>query len=269
MVSGTVHRFGEELHRERVAREISLEEISSATKISIRLLTALEQSDLSRLPAPVFTRGFIRSYAQYIGIDPEEKVCAYLADVAELSTGVQTPPIASPRKFWRRRGATAGSVVGGVTVVLLILGLIAKPERRPAARAEKPTSSRTTAVALKHVALSSEPTPYVRPVEAAPAPAAAPAPEVAGTKDPRAPVTLVLEIDEDSWTKLDAGGRTLFSGLLRRGETRRFESRDGFRITLGNAGGVRATVDGRAQEPLGRAGQVVRDVPLPLQAARG
>ena len=74
--------FGEELRRERLIREISLEEISSATKISVRLLTALEESDVSRLPAPVFTRGFIRAYSRHLGLDPDEKVNAYLADLA-------------------------------------------------------------------------------------------------------------------------------------------------------------------------------------------
>ena len=74
--------FGEELRRERLIREVSLEEISAATKISVRLLTALEESDLSRLPAPVFTRGFIRAYSRHLGLDPDEMVNAYLADVA-------------------------------------------------------------------------------------------------------------------------------------------------------------------------------------------
>src|SRR5215831_10313296 len=55
--------FGEDLRRERLIRDVSLEEISAATKISVRLLTALEKSDVAKLPAPVFTRGFIRAYS--------------------------------------------------------------------------------------------------------------------------------------------------------------------------------------------------------------
>ena len=74
--------FGEELRRERLIRGVSLEEISAATKISVRLLTALEASDVRKLPAPVFTRGFIRAYARHLGLDMDEMVNAYLADVA-------------------------------------------------------------------------------------------------------------------------------------------------------------------------------------------
>ncbi len=56
--------FGEELRREREIRGISLKEIADATKISKRFLDALERNDHMTLPAPVFTRGFVREYAR-------------------------------------------------------------------------------------------------------------------------------------------------------------------------------------------------------------
>ena len=55
--------FGEELRREREIRGISLKEIADATKISKRFLDAIERNDHKTLPAPVFTRGFVREYA--------------------------------------------------------------------------------------------------------------------------------------------------------------------------------------------------------------
>ncbi len=261
MTHGTDLRFGEELRRERLVREITLEEISAATKISVRLLKALEESDLTRLPAPAFTRGFIRSYALHIGIEPEEKVCAYLAHLAEATAGTPPSAVRVRRRFLRGRGAAAGTIVGGVTAVLLVLGLIARPERRAAPRTERPVPARSARVELKHVAVSSEPTPAVRQAE--------PVAGSAGPRDSDAVVSLILEFDADSWTKLDASGQTLFVGLIRRGEVRKFEARGGFRLSLGNAGGVRVTVDGRALESLGRAGQVVRDLRLPAPSVRG
>jgi hypothetical protein len=74
---------------------------------------------------------------------------------------------------------------------------------------------------------------------------------------------MVLEFEQDSWTVVSADGTTIFTGLIRRGSKHQFEAREGFRLTLGNAGGVRVTVDGRAMEPLGGAGQVVRDMAVP------
>ena len=90
-----------------------------------------------------------------------------------------------------------------------------------------------------------------------PAPAAAPAPTATTG------VSMILEFEQDSWTEVSADGARVFSGLIRRGSKHQFDAREGFRLTLGNAGGVRVTVDGRAMEPLGTAGQVVRDMPVP------
>jgi cytoskeletal protein RodZ len=72
--------FGETLKRERELRQISLREIAEATKINLRYLDALERDDFRHLPGGVFNKGFVRAYAQFIGIDPETMVTAYLEE---------------------------------------------------------------------------------------------------------------------------------------------------------------------------------------------
>jgi cytoskeletal protein RodZ len=72
--------FGETLRRERELRQISLREIAEATKINLRYLDALERDDFRHLPGGVFNKGFVRAYAQFIGIDPETMVMAYLEE---------------------------------------------------------------------------------------------------------------------------------------------------------------------------------------------
>ncbi len=69
--------FGDDLRREREIRAISLKEIADATKISKRFLEAIEKNDHKTLPAPVFTRGFVREYARYLGLNAEEMVNRY------------------------------------------------------------------------------------------------------------------------------------------------------------------------------------------------
>src|SRR5580765_6181195 len=69
--------FGEELRREREIRGISLKEIADATKISKRFLEAIERNDHKTLPAPVFTRGFVREYARYLGLSSDDIVNRY------------------------------------------------------------------------------------------------------------------------------------------------------------------------------------------------
>ena len=69
--------FGENLRREREMRGITLDEISNTTKISVRLLVALENEDFSKLPGGIFTRSFIRGYANYLGLDEEHVMSEY------------------------------------------------------------------------------------------------------------------------------------------------------------------------------------------------
>src|SRR5262245_66648650 len=82
--------FGESLRRERELRQISLREISEATKINLRYLDALERDDFRHLPGGVFNKGFVRAYAQFIGIDPESMVTAYLEEEGRQEAQAQS-----------------------------------------------------------------------------------------------------------------------------------------------------------------------------------
>lgn len=72
--NSTTAIFGARLRAEREERQISLEAISRVTKISIHLLHAMENDDWDSLPGGIFTRNFIRLYADYIGLEAEEWV---------------------------------------------------------------------------------------------------------------------------------------------------------------------------------------------------
>ncbi|MCG8456089.1 MAG: DUF4115 domain-containing protein [Holophagales bacterium] len=100
-------RFGPWLRSQRELREIELREISESSKISLRYLEAMENGDFHLLPAPVFTKGFLRQYASYVGLDPEEVVSFYLAarqaldDEAEdhSQLEVSAPPRSGPQAW--------------------------------------------------------------------------------------------------------------------------------------------------------------------------
>jgi len=69
--------LGEYLRAEREVRGISLEQISADTRISMDMLRAIEQGNVEQLPAPVLIKGFLKAYAEKIGLDPEEVVVKY------------------------------------------------------------------------------------------------------------------------------------------------------------------------------------------------
>ena len=70
-------KLGEFLRAERQARGISLEQISADTRISLTMLQAIEDGSVKDLAAPVLVKGFLKSYAQRIGLDPEEIIIGY------------------------------------------------------------------------------------------------------------------------------------------------------------------------------------------------
>jgi transcriptional regulator with XRE-family HTH domain len=73
----TRRAFGESLRRHREQRSITLEQISQRTKISVALLKALERGDCSRWPAGIYSRAYIRDFAQAIGLDREETAAQF------------------------------------------------------------------------------------------------------------------------------------------------------------------------------------------------
>ena len=115
------------------------------------------------LPAPTFTRGFIRAYSRHLGIDPEEKVNAYLADLAGALAGravgqegrarARASGAAAARRRERSSEASPGCCSSSVSSPI--------PERRPQPPRERAAAARRPG-ALKNVTVSSEPTPAIR-----------------------------------------------------------------------------------------------------------
>jgi cytoskeletal protein RodZ len=124
--------FGECLRRERELRRISLRDVSEATKINIRYLEALERNDFTFLPAGAFTRGFIRSYARYIGTDENEMINAYLYELGvqekerKVLGGRDAAHVgSSPRRARSRTGLSRRLLVALALVALLALAAAA------------------------------------------------------------------------------------------------------------------------------------------------
>jgi cytoskeletal protein RodZ len=116
-------RLGEVLQLARERKGVDLYRAERDTKIRLRYLAALEDGDFSELPAPVYTKGFLRNYAIYLGLDPDELLARWHAEMAALNTrervAVAPPPqpLTAPRTLIRFTPAT---VVTGLVVLVVI-----------------------------------------------------------------------------------------------------------------------------------------------------
>src|SRR6185369_7671648 len=77
--------LGEELKRRREERDITLADISEATRIGTRFLKAIETDNYSVLPGGIFTRSFIRAYAKQVGMDEDESISLYQQQVTGVT----------------------------------------------------------------------------------------------------------------------------------------------------------------------------------------
>ena len=82
--------FGDNLRKQREQRGLSLDAISTITKISPRMLRAIEEEHFEQLPGGVFNKGFVRAYARLVGLDEDEAVSDYLAALRENQVQSQT-----------------------------------------------------------------------------------------------------------------------------------------------------------------------------------
>lgn len=93
--------FGEHLRREREMRGVSLEEISSATRIQGKFLEAIEAEQWEKLPGGVFNRGFVKSVAHYLGLDEEAILGEYTLATGDRGTPssvtTRSLPLTEPR----------------------------------------------------------------------------------------------------------------------------------------------------------------------------
>lgn len=109
--------LGSRLIRVREARGLTLEDAERDTRISRRYLDALEAEQFEVIPAPVYARGFLRSYSQYLGLDPMEMLALFPREGDELDQApigtnggpsarpsMQSPvsPVSPSRPAWRR-----------------------------------------------------------------------------------------------------------------------------------------------------------------------
>jgi transcriptional regulator with XRE-family HTH domain len=136
-----VDNFGAWLREARERAGLSLDDIAASTKLGRGLLTAFERNDLSRWPAGIFRRAFVRSYAGLVGLDPDRTVALFLRafpeplDGPDAVGGARSKPVVRPREEgglrltlapealrWQaalaRLGAAATDLMAPITVAL-------------------------------------------------------------------------------------------------------------------------------------------------------
>lgn len=247
--------LGEILRQAREAKGLSLAQVEEATKIRSTYLQALEEEQYDRLPAPVYIKGFLKNYALYLGLEPQEVLS--LCQAPEASTAATSVPIMLDEPLeplsWRRWWPL------GLIFIVIVAAAIGwwgyqqyygtTPFARPTV-----TPSPTATTALPSLT-TRPPTATSSP----PLPTSTATPMATVTVTPT-PVGLELSIEivgQRSWLLVLADGQRVFAGLLEPGAIKTWTARERISLRAGVASAVRVTLNGEELGVFGEIGEVV------------
>lgn len=241
--------LGETLRQARLDRGATLADAEAETRIRRRYLEALEAEDYAALPAPVYTRGFIRTYARYLGLDPEATLDLYTPGrTREERAPIRpaTPQLSSGRPLSLRLfvGLAAAVLIGLLLVYLWSQYNIFVESLNQADQVRTPTAVSTPVAAVPS---PSGPTVLVSPTLAT-SPSPIPTPERG--------VVVEARVTERTWMEVWVDGTSRLQETLQSGAVRTFRGEQSVRMRVGNAGGVVVTVNGEQRGALGERNQV-------------
>ncbi len=262
---------GSRLKKLRQEKGISLEEVHKKTNIHLDILKSIEEDSLVNLN-PVYIKGFIKIYCQFLGVDSQEYLGGYREN--GMASAAAKPAEKDDRHFWgvsAKKNFFKPQIVGIIVLIaaLLILTLgavklvkllsrpgskkpraqLVLPKPKAVKKAEKKPALKPKAVASK----AATPSKTELVSQSASAGTASAVSEQAG-------VRIGLQALDDCWVQARLDGKIVFQNILKKGRFESWSAKDKIELSLGSAGGVRLEVNGKLIPSLGRKGQVLKNI---------
>jgi len=246
---------GTTLRQAREHKGLTLDYLSSVTRVTLPILTAIERNDPRGIPPRPYGRGFVRSYASEVGLDPEQIVRDFFSQFAPHPDPAAEPPAPSnttpiprvptwiPRVAGQRWAVFALVVVGLVTAFAV---MIQRSRPEPAG------------VGVTH------------PVATSGQSAASTASTLGRVERPAAAegITIALEATSPAWVRADVDGHRVIYRTLQAGERQLLRGKQVIRIRTGNAGALRWQIGQRPATAMGHPGEVLSTTVTSADARR-
>lgn len=285
---GGFERVGADLRAARERLGWTLAAVAAHLRIRLPLLQAIEDGRIADLPGNAYAVGFVRAYAQALGLDAAEVARRFRAEAAEVNRKTKLDfPAPVPERGVPTLAAVA---VGLVLVVAAYIGWYRlSGDERLSVDTVQDVPQRLAPLAEQAAIKPPEPAPEaktVTPVAAPPAPASAAAPVPASLPAPASSPTgtpavtplpapdatrVVLRAKADAWVQVrdKQTGQVLLSRVLKSGETWPVPAHSmPLLLTAGNVSGTEVLVDGVPAPPFGVVGRVLHDLPLDPDALK-
>ncbi len=261
--------IGKTLQEARERLGLTLDEVERSTRIRKVRLEALEQGDFDSLPSRVQVQGFLRNYADFLGIDPEQILAEYAqlegrsvkrkARVKQPSGELDRSYVVTDRS--RRFRISGDQLITGF-VALMVIALLIWGSNRIITGLNQPPVATDDAAIIPEPTLTDTPssTPQLAGIENPPT-------QIADTLEPTYTATLPLglvdsielelEADQSTFVQVFVDGVEAFQGRLIPGDRLTFRGEDRVEVVTGNARGLRVYFNGNDQGFLGQVNQVL------------
>ncbi len=244
-----VERWGSLLREARVARGMSVEDVSNTLHFEPKLIEAIESENLDCLPTTSFVRGYLRSYSKLLEIDAEPIVQAYSRvcgeDGSVITRVVQVKEVSS-KDAGPRYATWLVVAVLAVSLIVWWWAEVLLPSAVNNETVEKVIETESVASLTVDTVSSLAPqelvveAPEVEDEVVLAEPELEPVPEIS---------TLLLKFSEDSWVEInDAQGKRLYMDVAKAGQTKTVAGEPPFKVLLGNAPAVTLEYNGEVYD---------------------
>lgn len=277
--------LGRLLYEARTARQLSLADVEAVTRIRQKYLEALETGDHARLPRGTVARGFLRTYAAYLGLDVQGLLDLYSQESGDINQEMEIAEPGKPRLIDYRPleveliDPMAGTrwlpwVAALVVVAALAFGgwwlLSRNPGWNPLAALGPAASVTPTSTATQWVVTATprasltptaplpDPTSDLLPLPTPTVPAS-PTPTLRPTITPEYVAALALEVQttQRAWIRILVDGQIADEGTMDANTALVYEAENSITIRTGNGGGVNLFLNGEDLGLMGNVGEVV------------
>ena len=254
--------LGTKLREERDRQGLSIDDIEQGTSIRALYIEAIENGEYDKLPGEVYTRGFIKNYAKFLGLDgdafskeftaevhgaPPAPVVEAQPEVVEKPPVVEQKPV-KPAKTEKKSSKVVGTIPNenrGSSGLLIVAAVVLIAALAGAAWS---FLSSDAEVATNPPA-QTQPAPQSQPAPVANA-NPAPPPKIDGVK-------VDAKFTDRCWTLVTVDGAVVLEGVVESGENLSWEAKDSINLRFGNAGAVELTHNGQNLGIQGNVGDVV------------
>jgi len=252
--------LGNNFKQRRESLGLTLREVEESTKIRKKYLQALENENFDVIPGRTYTKGFLKNYALFLGLDAKEIIEKFEAEfVYPQDEDINTPlPHGTGRQGRKTFLGVALILVLAITLAAVGITYIGSHPEEIIPEQESVSTDAGNGEEQAESQPPSEQHPEQGP-EGENSRTETQSPEVPSFSGVNLRVDIV---DETCWVKAAVDGREVFRGTLRKGEFKVFEGNSQVVITLGNAGVAKLTFNGEEMPFFGKKGEVVTPPPF-------